>query len=47
MGVGAMRDSKLKLMDLLDSPTTSDTGMCGGLEHQKIETRLRGAGLRV
>jgi hypothetical protein len=39
MGVDVMRDQKLKLRDLHDLVYT---GLCGGLGHLKIETRLRG-----
>jgi hypothetical protein len=41
MGVGGNRDKKVKLMDLHVSVLTY-TGLCGGLEHLKIATRLRG-----
>ena len=39
MGVGVIRDSNLKMRDLHSSNTY--TRLIGGLEHLKIETRLR------
>ena len=42
MGVGAMKDLKLKLMDLRTSLTLAYTGLRGELEHLRIETRSIG-----
>ena len=39
MGVGTMKRSKPKTEG---STRLGYTGLCGGLEHRKIETRLRG-----